>query len=575
MLDAVKKIGQGEEKISDKEWFNYFISRNSELETEYSQLVHGVKNRGATGWRKAGYNTLRDFFDGDQWQYKPDGGQSTRTYNFLRGVVTNYTAFMVNEPLEVDIPPIDITDDIEVARAEEKERLVKDVFDDNAFDLQFEMAVQNGSLLGDSIILGPFYNEEEDRIELYNVKKPENVRIIWYDDNYTRVYGFIHHYFVAEEIAYKTWGKLAEEKGVTFETTLADENGNSAYNNSARRMVKVMDCWTDSTRVLIVGNRSLKRDDHDWGFVPILHVVNMTHPEEPFGISDIEDLLDAQVDYNEKLSELNEIIQQTAFPWIFGKNLQPSEIQSGKLNLIDLGDEAEFMPDPRNKRSDDLNAEITRRSSTLYQLSGLNENIFGGQTVRAVTGRALSVLMQTVNNRIKGRQARWSIALKELVGNIFRLVEIYGGEEGKQLIGGYYKSDIFFPGTLLRNITDEINKFNAKLQSQETTMKNLAIPSPKDEKRLMKKEIMDKILMVELSRNPGLQLQIEQALQEEAAGDVTGRGPQLREDENFEDQPIASGGAPAQSSTKGAVRSAGQRAGASTAAESEGEGEGE
>lgn len=564
MANEILKIKQGE--ATQKDWHNYFVSRNSDLETDYSRIVSGVKSRVVDGYIKVGYNRLRDFFNGDQWQYEPEGGQIPRVYNLCRGVVINYTAFMTNEPLSIDVPPLEITDEEEVARAEAKERVLRDILIDNNFNSLFESACQNGSLLGDSVILGPFYDAEEDRIWIQNVKKPENVRIIWADDTYSKIIGFIHHYFLSEEKAYEMFPKAVEEK-ITFQVSEVSTNETgTAYSTASpnRRMVEVMDCWTKDVHMVIVGNKDLVFEENKPGFVPIIKVANIIHPTDAEGTSDIEDLLDTQTEYNERNSDFGEITSETAFPWIWGKNLDPAEVKSGKLNMIDIGDEGEIINDPRRPLTNNLVQIISSRLSIFYQLSGLNENIFGGSGVRAVTGRALSVLMQTVNNRIKGRQLRWSEALQELFKNIFILVEEYA-DGGKELIGGYYKTDIIFPGTLLRNITDEINKFNAKLQSQETTMKNLDIPSPKDERKLMKKELEDQITMIEISRNPALQLQVHQMLAQELSQKVAGRNPQLREDENAGgEMPSANGGAGNQSpvSPEGAVSQSNQRNGA-------------
>ncbi|MCK5590718.1 MAG: phage portal protein, partial [Candidatus Pacebacteria bacterium] len=329
------------------------------------------------------------------------------------------------------------------------------------------------------------------------------------------------------------------------------------------------DCYTADTHMVILADSVvLKYEVNNHGFVPIIHVPNIIHQEEPWGISDIEGLLDAQVEYNEKNSDMSEVIAQNAYDYIFGKNLNPSEVQSGRVNLIDVGDEAELIADPRRGRSGDLTNDISKRLSDIFKISGLNENIFGGVGVRAITGRALSVLMQTVNNRIKGRQTRWTEKLQEMFKNIFVLMEKYT-DGGKELVGEYYKVDIFFPGTLVRNITDEINKFNAKVQSQETTMKNMGVPSPKDEKKLIKRELEDKMLMIEISRNPAMQLQVQQMLQQMVAEEVAGDKPTLREDENQEgDEPASAAGAPQQGSQSlaGAVAQAAQRGGGSVPA---------
>jgi hypothetical protein len=577
MSNDIKKIVDN--NANEAEWKKYFIQKNSELMTEYSSLLYGVKTKLGHGYRRVGYERLRDFFDGDQWLYVPEGGQPMKVYNYCRNTVFNYTAFMTNEPIDIDVPAVDITDEVEVARAEAKEKVLREILVDNKFEVQFEAGVQNGSLLGDTIILGPFYDSEEKRIWFQNVKRPENVRIIWADDTFTEIFGFIHYYYISEEKAYQLYPKLKESevKLVTVElessnTGSAEKTGRvgQASSNTMRRMVELMDCWTDEIHMLMVGTQVVDFENHGFGFVPIEHVPNIIHPTEPFGISDIEDLLDPQVEYNERSSDMSEVISQTAFPYIFGRNLDPVEVQSGTLNLIDIGDEGELQPDPRGGQAGRLENELARRKSSMFEISGLNENIFGGSGVRAVTGRALSVLMQSVNNRIKGRQNRWTIALQDLFENIFLLIEKFE-KNGKELVGGFYKTDIFFPGTLLRNTTDEINKFNAKLQSQETTMKNLGVPSPKDERKIMKEELSDQMLMVELSRNPGLQMQIKQMLQQQIANNIAGEKPMMREDENMEEAPSANGGAPQQSavSPDGAVNQTNQRAGASVARESE------
>lgn len=558
-----------ENKATEAKWRQYFIEKDAELETEYSLLMFGVKTRLGAGWRKVGYQRLRDFTDGDQWLYRPEGGASMPVYNYCRSTALNYTAFMTNEPLDIDVPAIDITDKVEVARGEAKEKALKEVLEENNFNTLFENAIFNGSLLGDSVILGPFYNKKKDEIEIRHAKMPEQVKIIWKDDEYTEIFGYIQNRYMSAEKLYEEYGEDLENKNVSLSTGDGNYDRTSAYAKSQRHFIKVLDCYTADTHMVILADSVvLKYEVNNHGFVPIIHVPNIIHQEEPWGISDIEDLLDAQVEYNEKNSDMSEVIAQNAYDYIFGKNLNPSEVQSGRVNLIDVGDEAELIADPRRGRSGDLTNDISKRLSDIFKISGLNENIFGGVGVRAITGRALSVLMQTVNNRIKGRQTRWTEKLQEMFKNIFVLMEKYT-DGGKELVGEYYKVDIFFPGTLVRNITDEINKFNAKVQSQETTMKNMGVPSPKDEKKLIKRELEDKMLMIEISRNPAMQLQVQQMLQQMVAEEVAGDKPTLREDENQEgDEPASAAGAPQQGSQSlaGAVAQAAQRGGGSVPA---------
>ena len=523
----------------EDQWRNYVIKTNTELEVDCYNRKNGIKTQVGT-LKYVGYTKLREFFDGDQWEYIPEVGGHLRVYNYVATTVFNYTAFMTNEPVEFDVPPREITDPIEIARAEIKETILKEILKDNEFNIQFEEAAQNGSLLGDSFILGPFYDDLNKRIYFQNVKKPENIKIVWSDDSYREMEGFIHNYYLSLEKAERIFKAQLKEKGINLIATLMP----SSDEITSQQMVEIMEYWDDERRVLIINNRLLDYTEHNWGFIPLLYVRNIPHPERPWGISDVENMLDSQVEYNEKNQDISEILKASAFPTIFGKNLKPMQIQSGLMQLIDIGDEAELMPDPRRTGVAPVEVTLNNRKGDIFNISGINEVLYGGTTVRQATGRALSVLMQSVNNRIKGRQGRWGVALQRFSANIFRLLELYFG--AKDIIGGSYKVDIFFPGTLLRNVTDELNKYAREVQSQYTTMKNLGVPSPKDEQTIMKKEKLDKA---------DLEMEIQQKAQQMMAEAVAQqRGtpatkPVQQEYEGQEEQPTAVAGVREQSAT--------------------------
>jgi hypothetical protein len=188
----------------------------------------------------------------------------------------------------------------------------------------------------------------------------------------------------------------------------------------------------------------------------------------------------------------------------------------------------------------------------------ISEIFYGGAMTAKATGRALSVLLQGVNNKVKLKQQVWKVALKELNANILHLIEEYV-PEAKKLIQGRYKTDIFFPSILIRDVNEEINKFNMKLQSQYTTMKNLGIPAPKEEQKVMKKEWEDESLMIEISRSPQMRLQLQQMMEQKIAEAKMGQqgpgGPTLSEGDGGagntkgESSPMASPGVPQQSPT--------------------------
>ena len=553
---------------------DYVIRVDADLETDVSARLYGLRtNLGDRGGLKsAGYKVLREFFEGDQWnKSKPHGGVM-RTYNYCATTVFNYTAFLAGEPPEFDVPPEDITDEISVAIAEAQEEYLYEVLKQNRFSIQWEESVMVGSELGDSFFIGPFYNPNEKKIWFSMVKKPEYIRSIFSTRDYNEITGFIHHYRVTQAKAEELWGDKIIERGIKLNPTrLSTSSTVSEAESYQMEMVDIMQYWDANYMILMIGDSTGKNvidySEHNHGFVPLIYVKNIIHPNYSHGISDLETMLDAQVEYNESASYASDVLRAEALPHIFGKNLDISEFSSGVAQIIDTGDESEVFPNPMAGSSAPWEMHTQNRQKDIYGLSGINEIMYGGPRVREATGRALSVLMQGVQNRIKGRQERWRIALKQLTAGILRLTELYV-PGGKELVQGRYEVDIFFPSTLMRNVSEEINKFQGKLQSQTTTMKNIGIPSPMREKKLMIKELDEPKMAIEISRNAQLSIQLEQILAEMQAAKQQaqagpGGQPQLQDGEEGE-QPVSAPGVPQGTpvSSEGAVNQSAQQGGA-------------
>ena len=555
----------------------YVQEKQTELDQDYYDRVNGIKNR-MGGLKSAGYINLRLFFEGDQWSYTKEDGTPIKVYNYCRTTVLNYTSFLANEEPEDDVPPRDTTDDVEIARTEQVEKLLSQIKEDNQFPIQFAEAVQNQSLLGDAFIFGPYVEwikvktkkKLQPRIRFLNIKRCENVRLLWEGEDYTTLLGFIFDYRIDYRQAEKIYEKEMKEHNFN---SLAPTEPTLYQKDSGQTMVTIKIFYNDTFCLHMVEDRILKFDKHDWGFVPGIFVKNMNHPTRPFGVSDIEDILDAQTEYNETLSATRGKINQVAVPHFFvADEGEPMEYHSGQAEIIKMSPEGKVFPDPMGNSTAPFDEYRNTTKTAMHDLSMISDIFLGNAGTKGLTGRALSVLMQGVNNKVKLKQQYWSVALKTLNANILRLVEIYV-PNGKNLIQGYYATNVFFPAILIRNTVEEINKFNSKLQSQYSTMKNLGIPNPKEEVKVMKKEWDDESLAIEISRNPQLHMQLQQQLaqmiQQAKGGGQQGGGsqPTLQESDggagnmSGESQPMSApgGGQQAPTSANGAIRLAASR----------------
>jgi len=200
----------------------------------------------------------------------------------------------------------------------------------------------------------------------------------------------------------------------------------------------------------------------------------------------------------------------------------------------------------------------------MISISGLNQVLYPGSQTLQATGRALSVVMQGVNNKISLRKEWWIRAFKELNKTILFHAEKYV-PEADSIIDGFYQTDVFISSVLLRSVVDEISKFQAKVQSLTTTQKNVGINNPSEEQKLMKEELQDEILATEIAKQPGLLHQIlaDRMAQMNAGGQpgVNGGGAPVQDPEADGENPPPVAGVASPVSPKGAIAGAAARRG--------------
>ena len=485
----------------------------------------------------SGYQTLRDFYKGKQWSFRKEGGGTMRTYNYCFTIVENMTAFLTNEPPQISSPPRNVTDPVERSLAEGRTKLLDAIHEDNALSLVFQRAVRTGSITGDAFIFGaiPTFKVKEDgtkvfdRIRYWNIEKPEHIQILWKDENFSEMDGFIKKYRISVESAKRLFKEELKDKKFVVQADYDAENP-STTQTSEVPMITIKELWMEDEYLLMFNNdnKPVHYVSHDWGFVPLQYIPNIHLPGEPKGTSDIEHELDPQQEYNERASDMADIIKEIAKPAYWGKNLDNlSEVRSGQIVIYQVGDDGDIQAMPKSGNVFPMENYLNDRKNDIIALSGLNQVLYPGNQVLQATGRALSVIMQGVNNKVSLRKEWWIRAFKELNKSILFHAENHI-TNAKLLIGGFYKTDVFVSSVLLRSVVDEISKFQAKVQSLTTTQHNVGISNPSEEQKLMKEELQDEILATEIAKQPGLLHQIladrVAQMNQATGGGMTGAG---------------------------------------------------
>lgn len=529
ILNFIKGDGVMESNPDAKRLKNYIAEIDSQLRNDWTKRVYG-------DGVYSGYQTLRDFYKGKQWSYKKEGGGTMRTYNYCFTIVENMTAFLTNEAPQMSCPPDDASNAVDRVIAEGRTKLLDAIHEENSLSLVFQRAVRTGSINGDAFIFGaiPTFKtndegvKEFENIRYWNIEKPETIRVIWKDENFSDIAGFIKHYRISVAQAKKLFAQEIKENGITIEPDQDDQKTGDTVSDIP--MVTVKEYWDDKEYLLMFNakNNIIHYVKHDWGFIPLHYVPNIHLPGEAKGTSDIEHELDPQQEYNERASDFADIIKEISKPTYWGKNLDDlTEVRSGQTVVYQVGEDGDIQAMPKPNQTLPLESYLGDRKQDIVSLSGLNNVLYPGSQVLQATGRALSVVMQGVNNKVSLRKEWWIKAFKDLNKTILYHAENHI-PNAKLLIGGNYKTDVFISSVLLRSVADEISKFQAKVQSLTTTQKNVGISNPSEEQKLMKEELQDEILATEIAKQPGLLHQILaeriQTMNQATGGGITGAG---------------------------------------------------
>jgi hypothetical protein len=484
-----------------------FLGNRNETDRDLTLRVSGVSAKaGGTGYQFAGYQTLERFYRGDQWSADEPPGAAQRTDNYCSVIVDNLSSLVFDDVPEINCPTDDPTDDILQIKAELKEKLIRRVWEDNDFEVEFDCWSKGSSLYGDGFLFGPYIEKENgvDKIKFSHVENPGAISLVYADANYKKLLGFINSNRISYVKALMLYGDAARAKGIKIEPSQQARVNTRIDPASNVPMVNVEEYWTDKLQAIFINDKLLSYYFHNWGFVPLEHVKNIYVPNHPYGKSDLEDVLDPQLSHNRTNNDLANLLRWVSSINFWGKNVEGMQaLVAGLSRIYSLPEDGEIHTFEKAGDPYITNTYAQQRRSAIIDISGMSEQMLSGSQVANASGRALALAFQGTIRKLSPRIKRFRSALSSLNRNILKLYEIYYPET-KIIINGDYRNNVYLPATLLRNIIDTINKFQSGLISLDTAMRESGVNQPKLEQKLIKKALQDPVLGPQIARQPSL-----------------------------------------------------------------------
>lgn len=387
-------------------------------------LVATVKDLDAE--RMSRYREYLDFFEGHQWEERPRGNQKQRILNYARRLLVKGVSYMWSQPVSFHV-----TDpagrDTPATRA--AQLALEDVYRANGLDRLDPATALDAAVLGDGAFKVTWSAKKRrpvvaavDPRGLWAWRDPDDprelVRVLQLR-NMTRA-----------EVEARGWA--------------LPDGSDAVAPNPSIATVPVVEEWTaERWRVEVAGGIVVDRGN-PYGWIPYVVFPNQARPHEPWGASDLEDLMDVCRELNERSSTVARILEISGYPITVLENVDGAEgIRADAGAVWELpADSKAYLLDMLQGGGVRLHLDyIELLYRALHDLSETPRTAFG-DSGRALSGVALEVEIQPLVQKVQRKRTIWDDVFRERNRMILDLAERFGGVD----VGGLRESSAVWGG---------------------------------------------------------------------------------------------------------------------------------
>jgi len=459
--------------------------------------------------RLVNYRTYDRFFKGTQWWRHGIGRYEGHQYtnNLCRPTCEKSASLFVGTPPELHAPPeyetraeYDIYKVLEgkyesqFNRSEAKEKILRDhLYKKNKWSSTIYEGGLGGAVYGDTV----FYCPWDSKMNKFNIQNvfPGYVRIKFKNTDYKE----IEYAFIVEVVSTES---VERDYGVYVKDAEAAYLRESLWDDTRIRSggyVVVKKYFDQKYYAEVCDNIFLKEPmEHNLPRIPLFHIPNKWECYEPWGTSDLKDLISVQEEVNVACSDEAKIVKLFSEPKIVGKNLTEKDInylKRTKGTLWAMRKDGDLKPFQFQGNIYPISQRIQDILQRWQMISGMSPVLWGMPQGSINTGVALSSQAAPLLQLLKTKREIWDERLKEMFAYILEVLEKKGGTDKqygasyKDIVHGDYEIEIQWEDRMPKDdsiyIANELQKQAARVQSRFTTMKRLGVKSPQDEMALI------------------------------------------------------------------------------------------
>lgn len=337
--------------------------------------IHGPRlNRYATYWA---------FYLGHHWGSRREAGEPLLTFNYVRALVDFINSFTFGRGCDFLTPKY-----TEAVVPHLLERVWN--VDNNKNKILWRMG-QVGGVTGDCFVKVAY---EDPFMRPNGMIEPGKVRILPLNSNFCFPEWHPHdrERMVRFKLKYRFWGTAPD---------------------GTRQVFTYTEITTDDYIEEYINDEMIDQRENPLGEIPIVAIPNMPIEGSPWGLPDLNDIVSLNKEFNEKATDISDIINYHAEPVTIIKGAKASGLEKGSNKIWGgLPKDADvFNLEMGTNLSGPLTyMEMLKRS--MHELTGVPEGALGQrQPISNTSGVALSIEYQPLMNRYRVKTMQYGDGL--------------------------------------------------------------------------------------------------------------------------------------------------------------------
>jgi len=419
-------------------------SRTGEIQPILERRLHGNNNkeqaqswvhrheagRGASSANAAvagrfrahrGIQGLPGFYNGFQWEGLPAPSEKRLTFNYARIFVHKAASYLMGKGVGFAVQAPNDAGEEGANTARHAEGLLQACYEQNALALADLDTAVDSAVLGDGAFKVTW--DTERGAPSVSPVDPTSLVCLRRPDDYRRL--------EMVQQSYRVGGVRDQLSGIRgpYQPLLP------GFEPSQTGMM--VEVWTAETLEVWRNGELAQRVPNPYGFIPYVVFPNLRVPKEPWGQSDLVDLVAINCDLNSRLSILSHILEVSGNPIAVLENVTDSTgIKVGPGRLWELPKDAKaYLLDLLSGGGVGLHIEyINLLYRAMHDLAEMPRTAFGDGSGTAKSGVALEVELQPMLQKIARKRAIWSVALHERARMVLSLHALHGDERAARVV---------------------------------------------------------------------------------------------------------------------------------------------